>query len=227
MTMKKCLTAFGSILLASCVYQTNIADHTYTMVKKPDPNYLAAVRSKMGTPFWIGQDIYVGVDPEFDTADISVIQTVISEYNYVLNGNFRLHLDKHQDSDHNGELVKDTPILTSTNWHIFKLNSGNSLIMLSVVETTTTKILAFAEVGGSKLYIVRDRISSGPVLQALVRHEIGHLLGAHHTNKPSSGLMGNTEFDLINYQCVDQETTDQIAFYNYLDKETMNYCKRN
>jgi hypothetical protein len=185
------------------------------MVSRPTPDYIANVRSRVGAPFWVRQDITVHIDPEFSSEDIANINNVIAEYNYVLNGNFHLDLDKLSAHNYDSGL---------TAWHLFKINSRNKLV--KDIEPVNANLLGFATVGGDRLYVVRDRIKSSDILRALVRHEIGHLLGAHHTEKPGPGLMGDSEFNLDQYQCVDKETTDQIAFYNYLDAATLNYCEK-
>ena len=81
--------------------------------------------------------------------------------------------------------------------------------------------MAFTDaVGGYKIYLVRDRDGNDDI-KYLMLHEIGHLLGASHTE---TGLM-SPMMDKQQFACIDYSTIVQVSLYQHLPVDDLNYCQ--
>jgi hypothetical protein len=138
----------------------------------------------------------------FNLEDRGIIVRVIGEWNYALNGGIILQLvDKECNNC----------------WYIIKLDSGCQMV-IDFDRSHEYETLAWAnEVGGDRIYVIRDRLSLDSEA-GVIRHEIGHLLGAVHAGRR---LMTPT-YDYGRYICIDKLTTDMVSVY--MGIEGMNYC---
>lgn len=66
-------------------------------------------------------------------------------------------------------------------------------------------------IGGNQILVMRNRIESQFKLRGVVLHELGHILGARHTES-GKGLM-TLEYSGYRFQFIDQETINQIIKY--------------
>jgi hypothetical protein len=76
------------------------------------------------------------------------------------------------------------------------------------------------KVGGSWLYIVRDRLGDVDITPVTL-HELGHLLGAQHTEH----YLMNPTYIKLQYACIDLDTIDRVAERWNLPLNKLNYCK--
>lgn len=74
-------------------------------------------------------------------------------------------------------------------------------------------------IGGHIAYFIAEKINLDQ-LRYKADHELAHLLGAVHTNY---GLM-RREYGNYSYICIDYNAIKQVANYNKLDINQMNWC---
>lgn len=141
----------------------------------------------------------VCIDPTFDLEDRNDIISIIHEWNYALNGHAYLTVN-------NGECQI----------HINYLNIHD-------YATTTPLTLATSNsVGGNVVSVFRNNITSQTKLRAVMRHELGHILGSNHS-EDNSGLMAQY-YDTEKYQCIDQRTLDEVSRYQQFTCNGCNAC---
>lgn len=73
---------------------------------------------------------------------------------------------------------------------------------------------------GHEIYFLEEKVGIDRIRQVAL-HEIGHILGAHHTD---GGLMIH-QYNKYSYDCVDQNTATQVAAYRGLNINKMNWCQ--
>lgn len=158
------------------------------------------------------------VDSAFGDADAVAIQDALNQWRYALNGYYDFKTIT-IDVVH-GSLEPLKEATSGRAWIFLKIDSQNPLVVFH--DTSQMKSLAFVEkIGGSILYMVRDRVNNESV-RGVMMHEIGHLLGATH-RWDNNNLMDPSYYD-SNSQCIDQETLEQVAKYQGIPAENMNYC---
>ena len=156
--------------------------------------------------------IPVYLDKNFGEADKIEIGNALNQWNYVLNGNAAFKIvDKSYDIN-NYFANKKQPGL-----FIIEITSHYPLIPPSMQGSQT---LAFARVGDNCLYLIRDRLDNSDI-SFIVLHEVGHVLGSHHTD---DGLM-SPFFNKEKYQCVDLSALPSIAKRHHWSLESLNYCR--
>jgi len=161
------------------------------------------------------QKIYI--ENTFGNADRVAIREALDRWQYALNGYFDFRTET-ADLVH-GSLDPLKEADSGQAWLFMKIDSKNALVVFH----DRPKYLAMAftdKIGGNLLYLVRDRVSNGEV-RGLVMHEMGHLLGAQH--RRDDNLMQPVYHD-YNAQCIDQETLSQVAAFQHLPLDNMNYC---
>lgn len=172
------------------------------------------------------QLISIYLDKDFTKSDRAIIDQVIKEWNFALNGYLKIQIifDKldHDDKYALKSLVhKLAP--TGEGILMFKLNHDHEMISGVEKEEDSSIRLAFTNGlgdSGHVFVVVGDSIGSRN-LHKILLHEFGHLMGADHVQIPS--LMfpyyGNKQFD-----CIDKLTAALVAEYRDLDLNHLNFC---
>lgn len=71
------------------------------------------------------------------------------------------------------------------------------------------------------IYFIQEKITAAR-MHNVALHELGHLLGAEHTH---SGLM-LLQDDPVQHQCIDFSAIEQVATYNHLNLQALNWCEQ-
>jgi Zn-dependent protease with chaperone function len=174
-------------------------------------NYTFTHKEAVGHP----EIIPVYLDKNFGESDKIQIADALNQWNYVLNGNasFKLVDDCY---DMNNYLAnRNQPGL-----FIIKITSHFPHIPIPRdCHLTDCKTLAFALPGGNYIFVVREYLENDDLF-FIILHEVGHVLGSHHT---SDGLM-SARFNKEAQQCVDQTALPEIAAFHHWKIDTLNYC---
>ena len=153
----------------------------------------------------------VYIDVLFNDRERGTIEEGISRWNKVLNGYKRMDIV----GDFSGEIEK-----------MKEADRGGAYLILSIAPNSTlikndghSLTLGFTDaIGGKYLYLVPEYIGEED-LYGIVLHEIGHLMGARHTE---GGLM-KAGYSSGQEVCIDKGTVEQIREYDW---KRMNYCIR-
>lgn len=165
----------------------------------------------MGPPARI---VPIWVDKNFGAADKIAIDDAINAWNYALNGFIVL---KVVDTEFDMEIPKIVEQVRDNGWLFMKINSDNSMVP---VLKDGFRTIGFCErVGGNHLYLVRDRMFNSDVY-GVTMHEIGHLLGAEH----KGDRLMYPHFTRARFQCVDSTTIEQVATWNHIPVDRLNFC---
>lgn len=158
--------------------------------------------------------IPIWVDKNFGAADKVAIDDAINSWNYALNGFVVL---KVVDEEFDMEIPKIVEQVKDNGWLFMKINSDNSMVPILKDGFRT---IGFCErVGGNHLYLVRDRMFNSDVY-GVTMHEIGHLLGAEH----KGDRLMYPHFTRARFQCVDEVTIGQVATWNHIPVDRLNFC---
>lgn len=189
-----------AVLCFSCATSYHIGIYTYTH------KHIIAETPKRIIPIW--------VDKNFGNADRVYIDDAVNQWNYVLNSNIVLKIvDFEFDDEENKVDVQQK----QNGWLILKINSKSNLIPPH--EKGYWNIAFVNSIGGNYMYLVRDRLSNAAIT-GVAMHEMGHLLGAKHDNE---GLMFR-HYSLGEYQCADYDAVKEVADYQHIPIENLNYC---
>lgn len=157
------------------------------------------------------QTIEILVDKKLDK---KAVEYAVNAWNISLNGVIKLEVI---DWDFDMETDKIQLIKRHHGWILMGIESDNKL----VVDKPGWKTLGWTnKIGGDQVYIILDRI--GVWEKQIVTHEIGHLMGAKHTN---GGLM-NGSFNENDYSCVDKKVIEQVSEIWNIPMEKLRYCER-
>lgn len=163
---------------------------------------------------WVGSEdrrIPIWISYEFGSADVIAISSAIDHWNRSLNGSIRLEV---VDIVFNEEGEKVVEQIRERGWIIRKIGT-EGLPNVGV----GYNCVGFADkIGGSHIYIVRERLDNDEVF-GVVMHEIGHLLGAGHVGH---GLM-QAHFRKVDSQCIDYDSA--MAVKQYLKLGKINWCR--
>jgi hypothetical protein len=162
---------------------------------------------------------HIWIDKNFGAADRVSIDDAIRQWNFALNGYVKLEVVSYE-FDMEIEVLRR--VVNGDGWIFMKIGSDSSLIDDGPKENGKPKFYTLAwvnQVGGNKMWMVRDRIFNERVM-GVTLHEIGHLLGAGH----DSIYLMQPIFNLEDYRCVDYETARVVANYQHLQVGMMNYC---
>jgi hypothetical protein len=164
------------------------------------------------------QEIPIWMDNSLLMSQREGIIEAAGEWNKVFNGQIILQM---QPVLNRVEVLKklDEVDRTGTGWVI--ISSTEEMLIAEGYIDEGDGVLAYVyRLGGNLMVIVRDRIGARD-FKLIVMHEIGHLLGANHVNAMSL-MAPHYGRDQIN--CIDKVTVAQVARFNRLKFETLNYC---
>ena len=155
------------------------------------------------------------IDNSFSVKDKESISVAVQKWNEALNGYFILKI---VSTNFNMEMSTLQLAGAGKAYLIIKVDRYNKLIR--PMDTPTTVTLGIANrIGGNFIYIVRDRLGEADIM-GLTLHELGHILGAHHTEKHLMSPM----YSLTEFSCVDKDAVKQVAEYWHLPMIKMSYC---
>ncbi len=158
--------------------------------------------------------INIWIDKEFSSNDKENMQLGINQWNYALNGYIVLKIVS-KDFDMEPSVLNDV-VLKGEGWLFLKIDHNSNFIR----DKNEKIALAFVnDIGGNRIYFVRERFGSDAV-QGITMHEIGHLLGATHSN----GYLMQPTYSWENYRCVDWNAVKQAADFQRLPQDRMNFC---
>lgn len=165
-----------------------------------------------GTPLKV---IPIWIDRNFGEADKVAIDDAIMQWNFALNGFIKLEV-RSESFDMDSTTVQQ--VMDGRGWMILKIDSYSSFVHDDPLNRVF--VLAFANrVGGNRIFVVRDRIENN-WMTGVALHEIGHLLGAVHTQED---LM-QPHFNWESYRCIDKTTIQKVAEAQHLPARDLNYC---
>lgn len=154
------------------------------------------------------------IDKDFTPVELKEIIRAVNEWNRALNKEMTLNV---VDISFDMEPSKIEECLKENGIMILKVPSYGTVMHLVDDGTIGAKT---DSIGGHVIYLLSDRITDKSVF-AFTLHEIGHVLGAEHTE---AGLMHPRYSPSKNY-CVDKEAINQVASFNGLDAKRLNYCE--
>ena len=154
--------------------------------------------------------IPIRVDQNFFGWEKFEIQSAVAEWNLALNGNIKLKIVS-ENFDMDPDQIIET--ISRSGWLFLKINEDSYLI-------PSPSTLAFTnDLSGYYLYAIDGRYSESS-FRGIIRHEIGHLLGAEHD---VDGLMF-PGYDFVKFECIDQRTILQISIRHQINPPCLSYC---
>ena len=167
--------------------------------------------------------IPIYVDKDFSYQQQVAIRSAIVEWNHVLNRYITLDvIDWTFDySSEYGKRVLEKIKIEDEGIVIWSVNHDSPILEQMHQEEET---LAFVDNFGNKahnLVVVADKLGRKDLHQIML-HEIGHSLGAQHVISESAMFPYTATYLSLN--CIDKITAAQIATYNHLKLEHLNYC---
>jgi hypothetical protein len=159
--------------------------------------------------------IHIWVDKNFPDYDQKSIAEAVDNWNIALNGRIKLQI---VDTQFDMEVDKIVTQVKENGWLFMKIDSSNPIIPAEKEPGFVT--IGFADrIGGTHMYLIRDRLNYWDV-KGITMHEIGHLLGSDHTGK----RLMFPHYTQARFQCVDWDTISQVAKYQGLDVDQLNFC---
>jgi predicted Zn-dependent protease len=158
--------------------------------------------------------IPVAIDINFSPEQKQQLQAAISEWNYSLNGQMRLDIYV----DHFNMETDTISYIYNARGFMILLVSRYGSVMFNLSDEN--RAISTGVGNGHEIYFLKEKVALDRI-KPVAMHEIGHILGAYH--RPT-GLMRH-EDDPVAHSCIDYETIKQVAEYNGLDAETMNWCQ--
>lgn len=200
--MKKIKRFLAALMLAffgvSCGYT---APYYYT--RQPIPDAPALIME-------------VKIDKEFSDSDKREIDKALMQWNYVLNGHYQF---KVVDWNYDASALHDPKVYYRDAFYFVKITGDESNNYNIKKDNKDSYVLAFAGIGGTITYVIRERLSVGDVYFT-VMHEIAHMLGADH----NKFRLMNPSFNHTDFQCVDEKTAVQVAKFLGLKLTDLNWC---
>jgi len=174
----------------------------------------------LSTPTWIIHTppqktikyIPIVVDEVFSSKEQHEIQIAVEEWNVALNGNIKLEVVNwtfDMEPDLLSKMMKIGIVILSV--------SPDGSVMRSVDDGNLGAKVD--EIGGHVIYLLKGRATL-PRIKLVTEHELGHVLGAEH----QEGTLMDPVYKRVS-SCIDHETIKQIAKYNNLNPDTMNWCQ--
>lgn len=155
--------------------------------------------------------IPIAIDKNFTQEEQSELWSAIYDWNIALNGQMKLEIH--------------TTVFDMEDSTISYIYNADGILMLKVSKTGSvmqhfdSSTIAVASQNQHSIFFIKERLRP-MFLKGAAEHEIAHMIGSKHSNH---GLM-KPEYD-GSIQCIDKETAIQVADYNGLVLERMNWCE--
>lgn len=176
----------------------------------PQPHYTTHASTQQKP----SRTIPVAIDIQFPLAQQRELIAAINEWNVALNGQMVLtvYTDRFNMEDKSISYIYNSKgVMLLSVSHL-----GNPMLHLDVNTIAITSHIGT----GHEIYFLKEKMENHSVRKVAL-HEIGHFLGAHH----KAGLM-QLEYNEENYNCIDYDAVSQVANYNELNINQMNWCQR-
>lgn len=162
--------------------------------------------------------IQVYIDKNFDSKDDKGFAEVLADWNYVLNGYIKFEIAT-TSSDFTPDIIKK--ISYGHGMGILKVDRRCKFIPPTICSTCHTAAFTWR----NNIFMVRDVLyEDGDDIRDLLRHEIGHYFGAGHISGKSVMSPIYDDDTREHYKCIDIFTIKEVAKYNKLDENKLNYC---
>lgn len=159
--------------------------------------------------------IPIAIDNAFTHEEVGKLKEAIEEWNRSLNGQMVLSV---YTTDFN---MQDNILYYITNARgILMLKVSRYGSVMFNLENENVAITSGIGMDAREIYFLREKTHI-ETIKSVALHELGHALGATHR---SFGLMKH-ENDPAAHSCIDWETVKQVAEYNHLNPNTMNWCQ--
>jgi len=158
--------------------------------------------------------IPVAIDIQFSPAEQRQLEQALQEWNKSFNGQMQFSVYTNHFN------MEDSTISYIYNAGGLMLLSVSKLgnVMMNLDDGT---VAITSHVGtGHEIYFLKEKVGLDR-MKKVALHELGHALGAYHT---PTGLMQHV-YNAEAYSCIDYTTVQQVAQYQHLNAETMNWCQ--
>lgn len=153
----------------------------------------------------------------FSERYLKMVVKDIDEWNFALNGEMKLEIkDEHWKIDREAiddMVYSDSGLVISKTTSLYASEKGKGE---NVVAWTS-------DIGGHQIFMIVGRIESPWMFNITLLHEIGHALGAEHVEEPGHLMTLGVE---LGRTCIDEDAVRQIARFEKLDPERMNWCEK-
>lgn len=153
----------------------------------------------------------VMIDKMFSKEEQQQILRAIDEWNVALNKTIDL---KVVDVDFDMEVGKLTRIMNEDGIVILSVSPYGDVMKFVDDGNIGGKV---DKIGGNVVYLLQGRATLDKI-NVITKHELGHALGAEHTEH---GLMRGR---YAPNPCIDKGAVEQVATFNGLNVNKMNYC---
>lgn len=158
------------------------------------------------------REVPVVIDKNFPLEERHQLEGAIVDWNVALNGQMVLNL-----------ISSDFDMEEKTISYIYH-DDGVMLFSVPKVGSVTysldDNVIAITDRPSHVIYFIKEKATIERIRNVAL-HELGHFLGAKHTKV---GLM-QPEYNKLSYSCIDYSTISQVAQFNYLNVDSMNWCE--
>jgi len=160
--------------------------------------------------------IPVYIDKSFGVQDQLAIDDAIMQWNFALNGYVVLKVVS-TSFDMEPEVIRQC--LNGDCWMLMRIDSTSTFIPDDPKKPESQTLAWANEVGGNRIYFVRDRIINEQ-MTGVALHEMGHLLGAQHDDV----YLMTPQFHWQDARCVDYNAVMLVAKYWGIPLNAVKYC---
>jgi hypothetical protein len=151
--------------------------------------------------------IRIAIDDQFGLYERAKILRAVNEWNHVLNGFVRFDIDPAAD---HGQVWVIVPMLGGRPPPV-----GGMIVGHALAATQTEPAI------GGIVTVYVDRVR-GYDLVAVMRHELGHVLGLDHD---ANGRLMSSHYTANRQQCIDRAAAEAIAAKRTLPPAELNWCE--